>query len=122
MGLKIITDDRGPVTVFRQDKTSSAGNPYQQYSLGVSSKDKDGNWINGFINCQFKKDVEVANKAKIKINNAFYNVTESNGTKYYKVFIMDFEVVEPGEGQPPKAPDTSFMEIPDSAMDGLPFK
>lgn len=121
MGLKIITDDRGPVTVFRQDKTSSAGNPYQQYSLGVSSKDKDGNWINGFINCQFKKDVEVANKAKIKINNAFYNVTESNGTKYYKVFIMDFDVVEQGEGQPPKAPDTSFMEIP-SDMGDLPFK
>ena len=116
MGLTIT----GETKVYRQDKVSQAGNAYTQYSLGVASKDKDGNWVNGFLECQFKKGVEVANKAKIKINNAFYNVTEYNGTKYYKIFITDFDVVEPGEGQPAKAPD-SFMSIPDNISDELPF-
>lgn len=111
----------GETKVYRQDKTSQAGNPYTQYSLGVSSKDKDGNWVNGFLECQFKKGVEVANKAKIKINNAFYTVSEYNGKKQYKIFVMDFEVVEPGEGQPAPAPDTSFMQIP-TDMGDLPFK
>ena len=56
MGLVVKTDGK-PVTVYRQDKTANSGTTYQQYSLGVSSKDKDGNWVNGFIDCQFKKGV-----------------------------------------------------------------
>ena len=44
MGLKISTDGK-PVTVYRQDKTTQSGATYQQYSLGVASKDKDGNWV-----------------------------------------------------------------------------
>lgn len=117
MGLTIT----GETKVYRQDKTSQAGNAYTQYSLSVSSKDKDGNWVNGFLECSFKRGVEVANKAKIKINNAFYTVSEYNGKKSYKVFVMDFEVIEQGEGQPAKAPDTSFMSIPDNIGDELPF-
>ena len=78
MGLRITTDGK-PVTVYRQDKTANSGTTYQQYSLGVASKDKDGNWVNGFIDCQFKKGVDVANKAKINITNGFYIVSEYNG-------------------------------------------
>lgn len=116
MGLTVT----GETKVYRQDKTSQAGNAYTQYSLGVASKDKDGNWVNGFLECQFKKGVEVANKAKIKINNAFYTVSEYNGKKQYKIFVMDFDVVEAGEGQPPKANSGDFMAVPDNVGD-LPF-
>ena len=82
----------GETKVYRQDKVSQAGNAYTQYSLSVSSKD-----------------------------NAFYTVSEYNGKKQYKVFVMDFEVVEPGEGQPAPAQDTSFMQIP-TDMGDLPFR
>jgi hypothetical protein len=116
MGLTVT----GETKVYRQDKTSQAGNAYTQYSLGVASKDKDGNWVNGFLECQFKKGVEVANKAKIKINNAFYTVSEYNGKKQYKIFVMDFDVVEVGEGQPPKANSGDFMAVP-TDMGDLPF-
>ena len=67
MGLVIKTDGK-PVTVVRQDKTSSQGNAYTQYSLMVSSKNTDGAWVSGFIDAQFKKGVDIANKTKIKGN------------------------------------------------------
>lgn len=123
MGLKIITDDRY-VTVYRQDKTSQNGNPYTQYSLGVSSKNVNDEWVNGFIDCQFKKGVEVPNKAKISIANSFYNVTEYNGKKYYKIFILDFEVVEGGEVPQNNPSGEEWMQVPDGIddSDGLPFQ
>lgn len=124
MGLVVKTDNK-PVTVYRQDKTSNNGVAYTQYSLGVSSKDKDGNWVNGFIDCQFKKaDVEkITNKCKINISNSFYTVNEYNGKKYLKLFVLDFEVAEDGE-KPQDAPAPSsdeFLNIPDGLADELPF-
>lgn len=121
MALKVVTDNK-PVTVYRQDKTSSNGVAYTQYSLGVSSKDKDGNWVNGFLDCQFKKDVNVPNKAKIEITNSFYTVSEYNGKKFLKLFVLDFNIVEGGAPAPVPSGD-GFMNIPDGLDDseGLPF-
>lgn len=118
MGLKVVTDGR-PVTVFRQDKTSASGNNYSTYCLGVSSKDVNGNWTNGFLNCRFKKGVEIANKSKINIKNSFYTVNEYNGNTYISLFINDFEVVEGGEKK--NAADNGFMDIPDGVEAELPF-
>lgn len=123
MGLKIITDGK-PVTVYRQDKTSQNGVAYTQYSLGVSSKNTNDEWVNGFIDCQFKKGVEVSNKAKIEISNSFYTVNEYNGKKYYKLFILDFNVVEQGEVKqlaPTPNGDMGFMNIDTDLDEGLPF-
>lgn len=96
MGLTVTTDDKG-VRVFANEKTTSNGGKFTLYSLAVSSKDKDGNWTNGYVNCRFKKDVVVNNKAKIKINNAFYTATKSNGKTYTSLMITDFEILEEGE-------------------------
>lgn len=124
MGLKIITDDRG-VKIYRHEKTSAAGNPYVSYSMAVASKDKDGNWVNGFIDCTFKKGVEVNHKSVINIKNAFYTCSKYNDKVYVKVMITDFYVVD--EGEKPVAqggievdPD-GFMAIPDGIPDELPF-
>lgn len=121
MGLKITTE-QSPVMVFVNERQTQNGS-FKMYSIGVSSKDKDGNWVNGFIDCQFKKGVELNNKAKIEISNSFYTVNEYNGKKYTKLFILDFTVVEDGEvSQPAPAPngDMGFMNI-DTDMDSLPF-
>lgn len=112
MALKVITDGK-PVTVFRQDKTSNNGVAYTTYALGVSSKDTEGNWVNGFIDCKFKRGVELANKTKITINNAFYTCREYNGKAYLALMITDFSE----EGQP----NNDFMNIPDNADEELPF-
>ena len=121
MALKVVTDNK-PVTVYRQDKTSSNGVAYTQYSLGVSSKDKDGNWVNGFLDCQFKKGTDIPNKAKIEITNSFYTVSEYNGKKFLKLFVLDFNIVEGGAPAPVPSGD-GFMNIPDGLDDseGLPF-
>ena len=116
MGLVIKTDGK-PVTVVRQDKTSSQGNAYTQYSVMISSKNTDGTWVNDFIDCAFKKGTNIVNKTKIHINNAFFTISEYNGKKYKKLFITDFEI----DGNAPQQPSgDGFMNIPDE-LDELPF-
>ena len=122
MGLRVITDDR-PVTVYRNDKTTQSGTKYTTYSLGVSSKNMDGNWVTGFIDCQFKKSVDISHKSKITIANAFYTVSEYNGKKYTKIFVMDYKVVEEGEVPPPPANPSdldNWMSLPEG-QEELPF-
>lgn len=117
MGLKIITEQT-PVTVYANERQTQNGT-FKTYSIGVSSKDKDGNWINGFLDCQFKKGVEVAHKSKIEISNSFYTVNEYNGKKYLKLVIMDFNVVDSPSAAPVDM--DSFMNIPDGIDEQLPF-
>ena len=122
MGLTVTTDGKA-VTVYRKDRDTQSGGKFTTYSIGIASKDKEGNWVNGFIDCQFKKGVELNNKAKIEIANSFYSVSEYNGKKYTKLFILDFTVVEQGE-VPLLAPTPStedFMTIPDNIDAELPF-
>ena len=98
MGLKIMTDGK-PVTVVRKDGTSKAGNPYTMYSLMYSYKVNE-EWKNVFVDCAFKKGVDLVNKSKINITNSFMTGSEFNGNSKPKVFILDFDVVEGGAPQP----------------------
>ena len=120
MGIKCVTDSK-PVTVVRKDGVSQNGKAYTMYSLMYSFKNSNEEWKNVFVDAQFRKGTDLANKTKINITNAFMTGSEYNGQTKPKIFVLDFDVVEPGEGQPPKAPDSSFMEIP-SDMGDLPFK
>lgn len=120
MGLTVKSDDKG-VKVIRKDRETKSGGKFATYSLMVSSKDIDGNWVNGFIDCQFKKGVEIANKTKIKINNAFYVVNEYNGNKYTKIMILDYEVLEEGEQVQTTTGGEDFLVIPDGIDEELPF-
>lgn len=122
MGLKITTDGK-PVTVFKNERTTQNGGKFTTYSLAVASKDKDGNWVNGYIDAQFKKDVEVNNKAKINIGNAFYAVNKGkDGKNYIKLFVMEFDVVDQGEvPNVAQASGEDFMSIPDNIDEELPF-
>lgn len=124
MGLKIITDDRY-ATVYVNERQTQNGS-FKTYSIGVSSKDKDGNWVNGFLPCNFRKGTDIANKSKITISNSFPTVrkyTDKTGTERTEIgiFVLDYEVVE-GGNQPAPAPngDMDFMKI-DTDMDSLPF-
>lgn len=113
-----LTEEKS-VKIYAKERTWSGGS-FTVYSMGVSSKDKDSNWVNGFLDCEFKKGVNVANKSKIKINNAFPVVRKSGEKTFVKWFITDFEVIEEGEVSQPQNDD--FMNIPDSDLEELPFK
>lgn len=117
MGLSVTTDNNG-VKVIRQDKTSKAGNPYTTYSLMVGVKNGE-EWTNMFIECGFKKGVEIANKSKILIKDAFITGNVFNGKVTPKIFVLDYEVLEGGEPSP--KPNDDFLMVPDGADEEMPF-
>jgi hypothetical protein len=111
MGLTVTTDKK-PVMVFRQDKEFN-GSTFPTYSIGVSSKNKDGKYVNGYISVVFKKGIGVENQTKIYIKDSFPIVSEGKDRNFVKLMIMDFEIVESGDG---------FMDIPEGTQEELPFK
>ena len=110
MGLTLKSDEKG-VMVFANEKEGANGK-YTLYSIGVSSKDSNKNWVNGFLNVRFKKGVEVANKTKIKINNAFPTVTKSGDKTYVSFMITDFENLDNGD---------SWVDMSNVKDEDLPF-
>lgn len=124
MGLKITTE-QSPVMVFVNERQTQNGT-FKMYSIGVSSKDKDGNWVNGFLPCNFRKGTEIANKSKITITNSFPTVrkyTDKTGAERTEIgiFVLDYEVVE--GSQPAPAPNgNEWLNIPNNLDDSsLPF-
>lgn len=90
-------ENQYPVAIFRFE---SGENIY--YKMGLSNKDKDGNYINGYIPVQFRRGIELENKTKIYLKKAwltFYlkkesiNGVDKNITVPY-VFVSEFEKVE----------------------------
>lgn len=121
MGLKTVTDGKA-VTVVRKDGTSQSGKAYTMYSLMYSFKNSNEEWKNVFVDAQFRKGTDLANKSKINITSAFMTGSEYNGNTKPKIFVLDYEVVE-GGNQPASAPngDMGFVNIPTGLEDELPF-
>ena len=113
MGLTFKSDDKG-VMVFANEKEGANGK-YTLYSIGVSSKDANKDWVNGFLNVRFKKGVSVPNKTKIKINNAFPVVSKSNDKTYVSFMITDFEILESNESK------EEWVDMSNIKDDELPF-
>lgn len=83
-------ENKFPVMVFAREYQ---GRTY--YSIGLSKKDKNGNWINGYKECQFKKDVKVENKTQIYIKKAWIDFWLDKDNKTHDfIFICEFETVE----------------------------
>ena len=114
MGLTVKSDEKG-VMVFANEKEGANGK-YTLYSIGVSSKDTNGSWVNGFLNVRFKKGVEVANKTKIKINNAFPVVTKSGDKTYVSFMITDFDNLSEGTNS-----EDGFIDMSNIKDEELPF-
>ena len=64
------------------------------YSIGLSKKNKNGGYDNGFMSVRFKKGVEVRNKTRIKIKEAWLGFNTNEGKTYPYIFINDFSIVE----------------------------
>jgi len=107
--------------IYKKERTGSNGTWYT-YCTKVSSKDKDDNWQSAFIDIAFKKGVEVNNKAKIKIKNAFPTLNTYNDKTSIRWMIMDFEVIDQGEVPQPQNTNTDFMNIADEIDEDVPFQ
>lgn len=89
--MKLTSEDRA-VMIFRNDREYN-GKTFATYSISVSSKDKDGEWVSGYLPCKFKNGVDIENKTKILIHNAFPTVRKGKDDKTYTEWmITDFEI------------------------------
>lgn len=65
-----------------------------RYAIGMSKKDRNNQWYNGYFRCRFRKGVEVENKTKIKIKKAFISFYLNEKMTIPYIMIVDFEKVE----------------------------
>lgn len=82
-----IVSDREEM-VFRNDYNGKVF-----YSMGLSKKKQDGNYENGYITAQFKKDTQLNNRTKIKIKKAWLDFYIKDKKTIPYIFINDFDVV-----------------------------
>ena len=83
-----ITNDR-PIMIFK-----NTFDDRDSYSCGLSKKKQDGTYENGFIKVLFRKDVNLENKTKILIKNAWLSFNVYEKKTYPYIFINEFDVVE----------------------------
>ena len=91
--MKIISDKFE--MIFRKDYD---GKP--SYSLGLSKRKQGGTYENGYIKACFKQGVELQDKTKIKIKDAWLNFNVVEKKTYPFIFINEFETEEKKEENP----------------------
>lgn len=74
--------------IFRKDYD---GKP--SYSIGLSKRNKDGKFENGYIKAYFKSNTDLENKSKIKIKEAWLSFNVNEGKTYPYIFVNDYELV-----------------------------
>lgn len=75
--------------VFRKDYEGRA-----YYKVGISKKDQNGNYINGYLDVRFKKDVELEDRTNIYIKKAWIDFYLKDKKTIPYVFINEFETVD----------------------------
>lgn len=79
--------------VFRKDYN---GKPI--YSIGLSKKNKNGGYDNGYITTNFKEGTDIKNKSKIKIKNGWLSFYLKDNKTIPTIFVSEYELV--GEPNP----------------------
>ena len=100
-------------------------NEYQgkkYYKLGLSKKDGNGNYINGYIDCRFRKDAEINTDKKIYIQDAWLDYYVKDKTTHLYIFINKFDyvsdVIENAKSDDPFKDFGDELELKD---EDLPF-
>lgn len=106
------------VTIFKNENTYGTF-----YKVGLSKKDVNGNYINGYKDCRFKKDIQLENKTKIYIKKAWIDFYVKDKKTIDYIFISEFEIATDNQAtkkEPTPVADEPFtgIEIND---DDLPF-
>lgn len=87
MSLRITGEN---ITIFKNEKGF--------YSTGISNKNMDGSYENTYMTVQFKKGVELENKTKINITNAFLTFWKGqDGKPVFKIVVLEF--TQPGDAK-----------------------
>ncbi len=100
----------GDVIVFAREY-----NDRTFYSIGISKKDINKEWVNGYMGASFRKGVTLPNKTKIEVKKAWldFYINKDKQT-VIGIFISEFEYQE----KPQEAPE-GFQALEDD--DDCPF-
>ena len=107
----------GETMIFRKDREGRNGT-FPTYATTISSRNEDGSYSNRYKEVKFRKDVEVANKTIINIDDGFLTFREymaAGGEKQAAEYIM---VLEFTEVQPPGDAPSGFTSLSD---EDIPF-
>lgn len=77
-----------PVKIFKSEYKG-----FVFYRMGLSKKDKDGNYINGNMEVHFRKDADVNVDRKIYIQDAWLDFYIKDKVTHPFIFINKFEYV-----------------------------
>ena len=94
------------------------------YTMGLSKKDKDGNYIKGYISCRFPKEAVIEDKTKIKIHEAWLDFYTKDKVTYPYIFINKYEIVQPEQKEIPMNYKTDYKPKEESVIvedKDLPF-
>lgn len=78
--------DNEEVMIFKSDKG--------HYSIGLNRKDRNGQYFNGYFPCQFKNGIDVENKTRIKLKNAFISFYLKDKITMPYLMILDYSLVD----------------------------
>ena len=62
--------------------------------MGMSKKDQNGRYINGYMLVKFKKDIELDNMTKINVKENWVDFYKKDTQTIPYIFIADFEIVK----------------------------
>lgn len=85
--MQIISDKEE--MIFRNERNGKA-----IFSIGLSKKNKDGEYVNGYMEAHFRNGVDLQNQTKIKIKEAWLGFNQKEKKTYTYIFINDFDIVE----------------------------
>jgi hypothetical protein len=85
--------------IFRKDFN---GKPI--YKIGLSKKDTNGKYVNGYILCSFKKGTDIPDKSYIMIKQSWLDFYIKDKETIPYIFINDYELVE-------EKKDTQVIEV-----------
>lgn len=75
--------------IFRKDFN---GKPI--YKIGLSKKNQDGSYTNGYMLCSFKKGTNIQDKSFIMIKSAWLDFYLKEKETIPYIFINDYELIE----------------------------
>lgn len=111
--MDVISDKRE--TIFRKDFENRT-----LYRIGLSKKDENGNYINGYMDVRFRNGVDIPNNTKIEIKKAWIGFGVKDKKTYPYIFINEFETV--GEKETTKEdPFAAFGKQIEINEDDIPF-
>lgn len=107
-----------PVTIFKNV------NDYGTfYKVGLSKKDVEGKYINGYKDIKFKKGVELEDKSKIYIKKAWLDFYIKDKKTIDYIFCSEFEKIEETIENAKALNNMSDKEVIDKVMnEDDPFK